>query len=629
MDDERREKEAMRNQMIAFVLMIIVLFVSMKWLTPPQNRTTPATAQQQTAVPSAPGSPVPPVATSDVPGTSAPEQPSLAELPEVPTITDPAAEEVSLKSEKLDLTFTRIGARLKQANVFLSTKKGDTIDLVPVEKVPDTETKLPDTEAVYPLGLRFTDPKINDLIDQRRFEVEKDPSGKALTFSLTIPDNFMVRKRFAVDDLTHVLTVQVDIQNLKTQPQMMGMDQTPAYYLNWGPDVASGDKTLGLGQSFVWRKTGRVEEIATTSMKPGNDGSVFEKEVPEAEWAAVKSSYFVVALKLDNTETALAWTSGDPARFRFGLGAPRFEMAPNAIQSNTFSVYIGPSEQKTLTEGWKTLPSIFRFFQPPWTIMDWFAKLLLRILNWFYMVIPNYGLGIILLTVLVRLGMYPLTLKSMKSMKKMQMLGPELEELKAKHANDPQALNAKMMELYKERGVNPLGGCLPMLLQMPVFIALYRMLWCSFELRGASFLWISDLSLEEKLIHLPWMAQIPLIGQTFEYINILPVLMGVAMVFSQKMMPNTSAMPNQQQKVMMIFMPIFFSFICYKMAAGLNLYILTSTILGMVQQHFTSVSDTEMKAKKTVGKRQHFYTAAKARQRQRERESKNEKRRGE
>jgi len=213
----------------------------------------------------------------------------------------------------------------------------------------------------------------------------------------------------------------------------------------------------------------------------------------------------------------------------------------------------------------------------------------------------------------------------MKSMKKMQLLGPEMEALKKEHSSNPQEMNKKMMELYRERGVNPLGGCLPMLLQMPIFIALYRMLWSAYELRGAPFmLWIEDLSQPDRLLHMPWMAGIPLLGSSLVYLNLLPILMAAAMVLNSKMMPTGGAMQNPQQKMMMTIMPVMFAFFTYNMAAGLNLYILTSTVLGMVQQKFTHVEEKELEKKKTIGKRQHFYTAAKARQRQAARDAKKE-----
>ena len=167
-----------------------------------------------------------------------------------------------------------------------------------------------------------------------------------------------------------------------------------------------------------------------------------------------------------------------------------------------------------------------------------------------------------------------------------------------------------------------------MILQMPIFFALYRMLWSAYELRGAPFmLWINDLSQPDRLLHIPALAGIPLLG-IFAYINVLPLLMGLAMVLQNKFAPMSGPVQNPQQKMMMTFMPIFFSFICYSMASGLNLYILVSTLLGILQQRFTWVGEVELKPKpKSVVKRQHFYAAAQARKRQMAKEAKRDKRR--
>jgi YidC/Oxa1 family membrane protein insertase len=605
----------MRNQLIAIVLMTVLFVAWFKWFAPAPHPKPPPGSPQ--AAPSQEARVQP--ATSPEQGKAQPETPQTwPGLPEVPTITDPAAEEVTLGNDSLELVFSRIGGRLKRALVLPTKGGGSAVQLVP----PDT---LPDTEAVYPLGLRFTEEGLGDALDRRRFDVERDPSGKAVIFSLCVPDTAIIRKRFWLDDQKCILHAQVAYENLKPQPQILGMDQTPAYYLNWGPNVSSGDEKMGVKQALVWYKGGREDELATASMSPASDATPFTKTVAGSDWVGIKSAYFVVAFKPEFSGSQ-AWVKGNPKRFRFGLSAPRFEAQPHAIQSHGFTIYLGPSEHQVLAQGWETLPAVLRFFTPRWSFMDWFAKLLLRILNGFYAYIPNYGLAIIFLTIVVRVTMYPLTLKSMKSMKKMQLLGPHLEELKAKYSDNPQEMNKRMMELYKERGVNPLGGCLPMFLQMPVFIALYRMLWSAYELRGAPFmLWMTDLSQPDRLLHMPWMLQVPFVGVTLEYLNLLPILMGVSMVFSQKMMPAGGAMQNQQQKVMMTVMPVFFSFICYSMASGLNLYILTSTVLGMVQQKFTRVGDMELKPKKTVGKRQHFYTAAQARKRQLTRQAKLEK----
>ena len=614
--DDNRDKETMRNQTIGIILMMVLLFAWFKWFMPqPQPRRpepTPPTTQTQ-ARPE-----------GEEPGQEAPSPNGAAQaepwagLPEAPTITDPASEEVVLGDEHLDLVFTRIGGRLKRASVIVDQNGEDTVALVPA-------TDAADTEAVYPLGLRFTDPGLGSALDRRRFEVERDPEGRAVTFSLTVPGKAVIRKRFSLGDAPYVMEARIEYENASGEQQIVGLDQTPAYYLCWEPNLsASVAKSRYVSQSLMWLEGDLIDELATAKMKP-KDGRVFSMKIPAPLWTAIKNPYFVMAARPD-FEGSDTWATGNAERFRIALSAPRFAVEPGGVQAHAYTLYLGPSEQSAMAEAWPTLGGVLRFFTPRWAVMDWFAKFLLRILNFFHHnVIANYGLAIIFLTVVVRMAMYPLTLKSMRSMKKMQLLGPEMEALKAKYGEDPQELNKRMMEMYKERGVNPLGGCLPIALQMPIFITLYRMLMKTYELRGAPFVfWITDLSQPDRLLHMPWMKDIPFVGETFAYLNVLPILMGLAMVLNSKMMPSTAAAQNPQQKMMMTIMPVFFCFVCYNMAAGLNLYILTSTVLGMVQQKFTRVSDVDAKPKKrkTPAKKQHFYTAAQARKRQMEKDAK-------
>lgn len=196
-----------------------------------------------------------------------------------------------------------------------------------------------------------------------------------------------------------------------------------------------------------------------------------------------------------------------------------------------------------------------------------FAKLaypLLWLLRAFYKVVHNYGVAIILLTILVRMLFYPLTLKSQKSMKAMQRLQPQISALKEKYKDDPAKMQQEQMALFKTHKVNPMGGCLPMLVQLPVFIALYAVLGNSIELFQAPFFgWIQDLSTKDPLY-------------------IYPVLMGVSMFVQQKLTP-AAGMDPAQQKVMM-FMPVIFSFMMINLPSGLTMYIFVSTLLGVLQQ---------------------------------------------
>ena len=197
--------------------------------------------------------------------------------------------------------------------------------------------------------------------------------------------------------------------------------------------------------------------------------------------------------------------------------------------------------------------------------------------------IPNYGIAIILLTVLLRLVMAPLTHKQMKVMKKnstqMSALQPKIKEVQERYADDAQKRNEEMMKIYREAGVNPLtmmgGGCLPMLLQLPIFIALYYALQSAIELRGAPFgLWITDLSVPETLMTIPGL-EIP--------VRVLPLAMGASMVVQQKMTPMASMDPNQA-RMMMTVMPIMFTVLFYGFPSGLVLYWFVSNLLGMAQQ---------------------------------------------
>jgi len=193
---------------------------------------------------------------------------------------------------------------------------------------------------------------------------------------------------------------------------------------------------------------------------------------------------------------------------------------------------------------------------------------LLRGLQFVYKYIPNYGIAIILLTIFIRLLTFPLQYKSFKSMKKMQELQPELQKIKDKYKDDAQKMQKETMELFKKAGANPLSGCLPLLLQMPFFFAIYKVLYSAVELVGAPFyFWITDLSIQDPYY-------------------VLPVLMAASMFLQQKMTPQTTMDPTQQK--VMLLMPIIFGFIMKSLPAGLVLYIFVSTIVGILQQYIVN-----------------------------------------
>jgi YidC/Oxa1 family membrane protein insertase len=588
LEDPNRDSDMMRRQMTALVVMMGLVWV---WFTffVPKPGDQPRQAEPQPEPVTTAGAPdivrTAPVATEAA-------APGGISLPEVPEQADPALDEVIIEDRDLRLVFTRIGGRLKRADVLLAENGAGNIQLVP------QPAGTPDTAAIYPLGLRFSDEHLGDELDYRRFEAEVDSDGRGVTFTLDVPGLALIQKRFRLSEDRHVLDIAISYENRESSARALGLDLVPAYILNWGPSMVVQNEGTTFPPNFVWR-TAEETEVFKPKELPQREGVPEDKRIPGSGWLGYKSKYFLTALKPAGVDAiADGWIRGDENAFRFGLYEPAFELAPGAAHKSDYRLYLGPMHLDSLRDAWPTLVTSLRFFGPGgWfgeTVsdgMDWFAKLLLRNLNWWHGFIPNYGVAIILLTVLVRMVMFPLMLKQIRSMKQMQALAPEMQALKEKYPDNPQELNKAMMEFYRERKINPLAGCFPIFLQMPVFIALYRMLWNAFELRGATFLWIEDLSMPDALFHLPFMTAVPFVGEVLQYFNLLPILAALAMILSFKLTPTTGPMQNPQQKMMMTLMPIIFMAFSYGFSAGLNLYILVSTLLGILQNQLVRVTD--------------------------------------
>jgi YidC/Oxa1 family membrane protein insertase len=238
----------------------------------------------------------------------------------------------------------------------------------------------------------------------------------------------------------------------------------------------------------------------------------------------------------------------------------------------TYTVYVGPKEFSALNA---VHPSLDRAIDFGWS--HFIARPLLSFLNLLHFVTGNYGIDIILLTIFVKLAFFPLSIKSFKSMAAMKKLQPQLEQLRTQYQDDREALNREMMEMYRRHKINPLGGCLPLLIQLPVFIGLYQALIMAIELRQAPFFgWIQDLSMPDRL----GTFVVPFVDPPG--LPVLTILMGGTMIMQQAMTP----MPGDpmQQKMMMI-MPLIFTVMFVNFPAGLVLYWLVNNILSVAQQY--------------------------------------------
>ncbi|MCX8064139.1 MAG: YidC/Oxa1 family insertase periplasmic-domain containing protein [Candidatus Hydrogenedentes bacterium] len=520
--------------------------------------------------------------------------------------------EVSWEHKDFDIVFTKVGARVKFYKVYLKPEKKEAIQIVPIWK------GVSDKEVVYPFGIRFNLLGLWDLLDTKVWNLKEIDESKVV-FEYTIPKFLLIEKTFSKGEKPYTIEMKLSLRNLSDDEiPRSDTEKTlePVFSVFWGPNVNSGDINKGVQQTIIFERNGELLRYVTAKLKPLSDLTRYVEREFDIRWVAIRSAYFVVALR-PNFEKPQAWITGGPKHFRVGLGTEQFHIKPGEEKEFKFIAYIGPNRGPLLAQAWEGLDKVWEFFTS-FKSMDWFAKLLLSILNFFYgYTIPNYGVAIILLTVLVRIVVFPLTWHSMVSMKKLQKLAPEVEKIKAEVGDNQQELQKRMMQLYKERGVSPFGGCLPLFLQLPVFIALYRMLWSAIELRGAPFiLWITDLSQPDKMFNFPFSIPFPFSGGNLESFNLLPILMGIAMYLSQKLTPGASAVQTPQQKIMMNIMPLFFVVICYNMASGLNLYILVSTLLGIAQNYVVPLKDVDISPKKVSTTRRHFYDIAQEKKRQ-------------
>ncbi len=269
----------------------------------------------------------------------------------------------------------------------------------------------------------------------------------------------------------------------------------------------------------------------------------------------------------------------------------------DSSKTYNFQLYLGPKDKSFFDKN--EMYQKLGFLQTidfmgcccPAKIISPLAFGILALMKWMYGFIGNYGVVIIILVFLMRLCMHPITKKSQVSMSKMSTLAPKAEEIKKKYANNKAEMNKQMMALYREQGASPIMGFLPMMVQMPIWIALWSAVYASIDLRGAAFLpfWITDLSVPDALVRFSTLTM-PLLGWKIESLNLLPLMMGVAFYLQQQLMPsqaNASTNPQmaQQQKMMKIMMPLLFPLMLYKAPSGVNLYIMSSTFAGVIEQY--------------------------------------------
>ncbi len=422
------------------------------------------------------------------------------------------------------------------------------------------------------------------------YGVARDPSGQAVTLTASTPQGLTITRRIELlkdyqvkvadrvrnggGDVLRIGTNGVNVGAMlkgESKNEMLSIDSLPsaarARVHHWGSEKAT--KQYLVGRSAGWFGCGGAPSAA---------GMPDRVSVPihEAQaWVAIKSRFFVSALACSETNCGFVVRAArDTTKPAYVLNSVSAQMLfPGGVlgQGETvardYTLYIGPKKLSLLRRMGDGMDEVMEFG----SFIGWFCKLLVPTLNFFYLLIPNYGVAIILLTFLVRVIFWPLTHKSTVSMKKMQEIQPKLKELQKKFKDNPQKMQQETWAIYRENKVNPLSSCLPMLIQIPVFIALFTVLRSAVELRYAPFLWIADLSEPENLF--AGILPIPL--------NILPFLMAGTMALQSYMTPSMG--DPQQQKMMMVMMPIMMLFMFYSFPSALSLYWTVSQVLSIVQ----------------------------------------------
>lgn len=562
-----------RNVVTATVLITLILLVWFYFITPPPPAPPVGSAGADSSL-------VAEDTLADTPAPLTSEQPAEA-VPEVVADSTVAGAQtgeariITVETDLYEAKFSTKGATL----VSFTLKEYNQYDTV-------SPIQLVDTTKAGALGLFFTTPTSRN-IDSRSFyfdtnaqdDVIRLAEGDApvsLLFSVQVGEG-RIEQTYTFTPGTYEVGLQVLQQNATSFATHEG------YEILWdgGVPFSEGNHETEAMKTASYARTG--SDVVGITL----DGETYEEQNlrGSVSWVGTKNQYFAAVIIPDG-ETRGAELIGE----RFGeMDDPnlkeeyelRLQMPAADGSGASFRLYLGPMEFDRISDydlglydmvdyGW----DFFEFLTRP------IAKFVfIPIFNLLDDFIPNYGIIIIIMAFLIKGAVYPLTKKSYRSMAQMRELQPKLEAIKEKYGENPQKQQEATMKLYRESGVNPLGGCMPMLFQYPVIIALWQFLPQSLEIRQQGFLWANDLSAPDVILNLPF--NIPLYG---DFVAGFCLLMGISMIFQMRLQAAPTS--NPQAKMIMYFMPAMIFFIFNKWAAGLNLYYLCYNVLTAIQQKF-------------------------------------------
>ncbi|NBB90442.1 MAG: membrane protein insertase YidC [Spirochaetes bacterium] len=580
-----------KNTLYAVILSVVVItvgFMVQNILYPPEP--IPQQAQDERDEGRQPGDPADPSG-QQAPrnGGSTQEQPAAQPARELtagavaPVPEDGiSAQTRTYGNDVIDVTFSPRGASITSFKLLEHLADGEPVDMI---------FRGRDDQAAF--RLHFGGPDSDADTALYHYRDTTDPNTVEFYRDFYVVGNeaepFRVIKRYNFQPGEYLFEVEVEIENSVNAYIPLNFDGT-AYTLEFGPQIGPEFQELDRRTEYRRYYTYADGNRNTVRMGRGDREAITE----QIDWASIVGKYFNAVGILD----AAQYTTVMSAIPEPGLDdASKMFFSRSTIQSSrntdTFRFFIGPKVARVLERynnaddnAWGIRGLELQESMDSRFLLGWLENLLKAILNFIVRFVPNFGIAIIILTVLVKALLFPLTHKSYESTAKMQELSPKMQEVREKYKDNPQKMNAEMANMYKKEGVNPLGGCLPLMLQLPFFIAMFGLFNNHFDLRGATFIpgWIDDLSAPESILSFGDFT-LPLLGWTD--LRLLPILFVGTQLITSKIMQNPGA-STQQMRMITYMLPIVFFFVLYNMPSGLLVYWIVTNVLTAAQQYFNN-----------------------------------------
>ncbi|WP_245850289.1 membrane protein insertase YidC [Longimonas halophila] len=580
--------EDQRNILIATLLFGLIMFGWLVWFGPEPSEPTPeadsaATEQSTDSTTAAEAEPLP---AADSTGDS---EASASDPEPVESPSDPAtaraesgtARTVTVVADQYTAEFSTRGGVIER---FTLTDYKQFDRETPVQVVDTSGRGVP--------GMSFMTPS-SHLVDTRALYFETDAPDTlrvdgseevALTFTATLGEDAQgeLSYTYTFTPEPYDLNLQIAQQNPRSYAARDGYDLVWDQGVPFTEDDPEGERVDSGVYAF---SGGTLERLVYDSAEYAENrlsGSI--------NWIGHRSKYFTAVLMPDSPEAVdgaeIIREEGVSETIRGGEGTTARLFMPPAtsdVDTQSFSLYMGPIDYYNLVSYERELYSMVNY---GWAIFEWITRplatfIFIPALTYLGGVLPNYGLVVILLAIFIKMVVYPLTKSSYRSMAKMKDLKPEMDKIKEKYEDDMEKQQEEMMKLYRESGVNPIGGCLPMFLQYPIIIALYLYIPQSVQLRQESFLWAADLSAPDPILQLPF--SIPFYG---DYVAGFTLLMGIAMIFTMRIQMSSTGSTGAQAKIFQWVLPFFIFFIFNRFASALSLYYLFYNVVTAAQQKY-------------------------------------------